>query len=1208
MKSPPLTPLNAVLYICCSERKWGNQLLEQVNYCHGPCLRNFKKILEKPAKRNHNSKQLTHRSAGGDCWHGENMTHSRLSFGIVSMVLSLAPLHRTQALTNGLALTPPMGWNSWNHFACNIDEAAIRSMADVMSTNGMKAAGYQFINIDDCWQISRDSNGVIVADPSRFPSGIKALADYVHSKGLKLGVYSDHGTLTCQGKPGSYGYEYLDALTYASWGVDYLKYDNCNLPPGDSTNLDDLAMANALMNSGRPIVFSLCNWSFASWMPDRGNLWRTTGDISDSFSSMMSNLNGNSPPAFVAGPGRWNDPDMLEVGNGGMTATEYQSHFSMWCLAAAPLIAGNDLTSMSAQTLAILTNAEVIAVDQDPAGEQGIKVAGSSGQVWCKPLGTDFNTKAVALFNSGSSAANITVNWTNLGLQASAATVRDLWAHTDLGAFSGSFTTNVPSHGTVMLKFVGTAPALPALGTNYLTDLQPVYVYTGWGAMTNNKSIGGNTITLNGTTYAKGLGVNSYSGLEYRLGGVAARFQADIGVDDEVGSNGSVVFQVFADGLKVFDSGTVKGGEPRQTIDLDVTGVNRLTLGVNDADDGNSYDHADWAGAKVIVSNSLPAAPLSPAGLSASRGNPILLTWNVTPGTASYNVKRSSSSSGPFTNIASTILLNYADSNVIVGTTYYYVVSAVGKFGESANSTAANATACSPPAAPTSLTVTVTGAQAVLSWNPVPSAVSYGVARATSSTPYTFIASGLAATNYSDTDMVSGTTYYYVVAANNGCSQSDFSTSAVGTLAPPQPTSLIATPGGGEAALIWNPTAGAYSYRVKRASTSSGPYVTVASNVTSIPYLDTGLTAGTTCYYEISAVNSGGESPDSVYASATPCGGTLPAGWADQDIGSVGFAGNASSCSNSFIVQGGGSDIWDSPDAFNFASTSATNPGTIVARVLGVQNTDGWAKAGVMFRNDTTASSMYVDLVVTPVNGVSLQWRSSTGGSGSATTVAGVSTPAWVKLARSGNTFSGYYAGDGINWTLVGTANASLANSALAGLAVTAHNNSFLCLAAFDSVSTSAPAAPAGLTATSGNGQVSLSWSASAGATSYNVKSSTVSGGLYTVVATNVAGLSWTATGLTNGTTYYFVVSALNPIGESVNSSQVSATPSAPVPPVLSLTESGTNLIFSWNPANGHLEMTPALGGTNIWTDVASTQPVTVLIGPSNAFFRVVVP
>jgi hypothetical protein len=484
-------------------------------------------------------------------------------------------------------------------------------------------------------------------------------------------------------------------------------------------------------------------------MPDRGNLWRTTADIQDTFSSLVANLTDDSPMAFVAGPGRWNDPDMLEVGNGGMTAAQDQSQFSLWCLLAAPLITGNDLTSMSAQTLAILTNAEVIAVDQDPAGEQGIQVAGTfTRQIWCKPLGTDFNTKAVALFNLSSIASSMTVNWTNIGLQTGLATVRDLWGHADLGMFTNSFTTNVPADGVVMMKVVGTAPDLPVLGTNCLAALQPVYAYTGSGTLVANRSIGGNPITLNGVIYTNGVGVNSYSGLEYRLGAVASRFQADVGVDDEVGTNGSVVFQVYADGLKIYDSGIMTGGGPHRTINLDVTGVNRLTLGVNDADDGITNDHADWAGARVIVSNPVPMPPLPPLGLAADSGQPIRLTWAATPGATTYNIYRSLTNDGSFAKIASTVLSNYDDSNVTAGMTYFYAVSSMGKGGESADSLVANATACLPPAVPTGLTVTLIGGQAILDWNAVSGAVGYTVVRATSSTPYAPIANGLAGTGF----------------------------------------------------------------------------------------------------------------------------------------------------------------------------------------------------------------------------------------------------------------------------------------------------------------------------------------------------------------------------------------------------------------------------------------------------------------------------
>jgi len=363
-------------------------------------------------------------------------------------------------LTNGLALTPPMGWNSWNRFHAHIDAALIRSVADAMATNGMQAAGYTYVNLDDCWQSARDTNGVIRADPKRFPGGIQELADYVHARGLKLGLYSCRGTQTCQRAPGSHGYEALDARTYAAWGVDYLKYDNCFPAPGSDLRTDYATMRDALEHCGRPIVYSICAWKFEPWMPECGNLWRTTRDIVDRFDNMIAKLDENDAFARYAGPGHWNDPDMLEVGNGGMPDTEYRAHFSMWCIVAAPLIAGNDVRAMSPAIHDILTNPEVIAVDQDPAGVQGTRVARTAGDggkldVWMKPLGFDATTKAVALFNRSVSSAPLTVAWTNIGLAAGPATVRDLWARADLGVFTNGYVATVPSHGVVLIKVTG---------------------------------------------------------------------------------------------------------------------------------------------------------------------------------------------------------------------------------------------------------------------------------------------------------------------------------------------------------------------------------------------------------------------------------------------------------------------------------------------------------------------------------------------------------------------------------------------------------------------------------------------------------------------------------------------------------------------------------------------------------------------------------
>jgi len=372
----------------------------------------------------------------------------------------------SRALDNGLALTPPMGWNSWNKFGCNVSEDLIKSMADGMVSSGMKDAGYQYVVIDDCWQVRRDENGNIVSDAERFPSGMKALGDYIHAKGLKFGIYSDAGEKTCAGRPGSMGHEYQDALMYAKWGVDYLKYDWCH---SGKRNAEEAysTMRDALKAAGRPIVFSMCEWGTAKpwlWAADTGNMWRTTGDINDHWEGKQKYKDGGccalgmldildlqvGLEAF-AGPGRWNDPDMLEVGNGGMTTNEYRAHFSLWAILAAPLIAGNDLRSMSPEIKEILTNREVIAVNQDALGHQASRVAkGGSVEIWSKTLKD--GSRAVLVLNRGASETEASVPWTVLGYpEHLSAGVRDLWVHKDLGKFTGKFSVKVPSHDVVVL-------------------------------------------------------------------------------------------------------------------------------------------------------------------------------------------------------------------------------------------------------------------------------------------------------------------------------------------------------------------------------------------------------------------------------------------------------------------------------------------------------------------------------------------------------------------------------------------------------------------------------------------------------------------------------------------------------------------------------------------------------------------------------------
>jgi alpha-galactosidase len=374
--------------------------------------------------------------------------------------------------SNGLGKTPPMGWNSWNKFRNQVSDKMVREIADAMVSSGMKAAGYIYVNIDDTWEgAHRDAQGNITTN-NKFPD-MKALADYVHSKGLKLGIYSSPGPKTCAGYEASYQHEEQDAKTFAKWGIDYLKYDWCSASQvydttpehGKDTMVAAYAkMGDALLNSGRKIFYSLCQYGLNNvedW-GERvgGNLWRTTGDINDSWASMerigfegTSNPNqvGKAPDrAKFAGPGHFNDPDMLEIGNGRMTNDEYKTHMSLWSIQAAALLAGNDIRDMSQETKDILLNKEVIAVDQDKLGKQGTRVAKTGdAEVWSRPLAD--GALAVGLFNRGGDSAKVTAKWSDLGLKGSR-TLRDVWKHADLGKMSDQFEAVVPSHGVVMVR------------------------------------------------------------------------------------------------------------------------------------------------------------------------------------------------------------------------------------------------------------------------------------------------------------------------------------------------------------------------------------------------------------------------------------------------------------------------------------------------------------------------------------------------------------------------------------------------------------------------------------------------------------------------------------------------------------------------------------------------------------------------------------
>jgi len=374
--------------------------------------------------------------------------------GAYSARLPLPAIHKVA--DNGLARTPPMGWNSWNKFAGRVDDAAVRAMADAMASNGMKEAGYQYINIDDTWEAGRDAQGNITTN-TKFPD-MKALADYVHAKGLKIGIYSSPGPNTCAGYEGSYGHEEQDARTYAAWGIDYLKYDWCgarNLYTDQEMRALYQVMGDALLKTGRPILYSLCQYGRAEvwkWGADvGGNAWRTTGDIRDTWDSMTTIGFSQDELAPWAAPGHWNDPDMLEIGNGGMTDDEYRTHMSLWSILAAPLLAGNDLRNMTPAILEILTNREVIAINQDTDGKQGRRITKSGDQeVWARPLSG--GAQAIGLFNRGGSPAKITVNWPDMGLKTAPSRARDLWAHSDLKLDSAEYSVTVPAHGVVMLR------------------------------------------------------------------------------------------------------------------------------------------------------------------------------------------------------------------------------------------------------------------------------------------------------------------------------------------------------------------------------------------------------------------------------------------------------------------------------------------------------------------------------------------------------------------------------------------------------------------------------------------------------------------------------------------------------------------------------------------------------------------------------------
>lgn len=361
----------------------------------------------------------------------------------------------------GLALTPPMGWNSWNTFGTQIHESLIKEVVEALITSGMRDAGYQYVVLDDGWEaMERDSLGNILPDPVKFPSGMKALADFIHSKGFKFGLHNCAGTKTCAGYPGGRGHEFQDARTYASWGVDYLKYDWCYHGTANAQETYK-TMRDALYAAGRPVVFSLCEWGNNQpwlWAKDIGHLWRTTGDITDCYNcqevySMGWKIILDSQVGLehYAGPDHWNDPDMLEVGNPGLTVAESRAHFSLWCILAAPLMAGNDVRNMRLEIRDILTNKEVIAIDQDPLEKQGFRFMQQPGkEIWAKELSN--GEWAVCFLNSGENDLHLRVQWDHLSFLKGTYKIRDLWQKKDIGTTKERFARSISPHDVVLVR------------------------------------------------------------------------------------------------------------------------------------------------------------------------------------------------------------------------------------------------------------------------------------------------------------------------------------------------------------------------------------------------------------------------------------------------------------------------------------------------------------------------------------------------------------------------------------------------------------------------------------------------------------------------------------------------------------------------------------------------------------------------------------
>lgn len=518
---------------------------------------------------------------------------------------------------------PPMGWNSWNTFACTVTESLIKQVADTIASSGMAAAGYQYVTVDDCWVGGRDGTGKLFANATSFPDGIATLAAYVHGKGLKFGLYTSGGTNTCAAlahgtRPptyppgvgaGSLGHEAVDAQTFASWGVDYIKLDFCG------GNLSAFpAMRAGIAATGRPILLSINPYSanaslttnFAAdgtlYVPAYADTSRISQDIKNTFASVQSIIDISAADAAWSVPGYFNDMDMLEVGRG-MTADQDAAHFVMWAMMESPLNAGNDVRSQTASTLALLTNAGAISVSQDPLALQAVLDAADTAgllQVWTKPLSAS-GTRAVALLNRSTSAAPITVNYANLGLSGPVHAI-NLLTGADLGTSAQALTATVPATGVVLAQLTGNDPLAHS---GWLAEQNWIWSTTQSGPVAVKVSpsaaplpLGASAtavVNVHGASYIDGLTVNAPAQLVYRLGSGCTTFQSDIGLDAAAHGAGSVDFQVWADNVMLYDSGLVTSATPVKTVRVGIAGRKTLRLVVTDGQDGITNDVADWA-------------------------------------------------------------------------------------------------------------------------------------------------------------------------------------------------------------------------------------------------------------------------------------------------------------------------------------------------------------------------------------------------------------------------------------------------------------------------------------------------------------------------------------------------------------------------------------------------------------------------------------